>query len=531
MESDQKGILSVINIFPVNPKTKEIRKLRRRRSIVREFSLNTSMHGIPGIARSESVQNRIFWTIIFLIFASIMFFFIIQAIRAYFDYPTQTSVSIISERQQQFPALTFCNAGAFRYDKFIGPFLNYVNNLNLTNVMNADSSGSIQTQLMRSYLPFIINQGQSIEPFMYTLDTMMIDCQFEQTSCSAKDFISFYSSAYGRCFTFNAKTKNSSLHYNYMSSDVSKLTVRLYLYSYQYVSLITEGMGMMAMVHDNEQLPLIERAGMTLAPGFKHRLTFTKKTVYSLPSPYSSCTNEIPLAMKIMFDQYEGADYTYSEDICYIICAQAYIYDQCGCVFPGQWNARSIVLPGTNKVVLAPLCNASDSCFAIAMHNFDSTPSIHDDYCSYCSQQCSITNFIVKSSIMTTPSEWLMTTIKNFVENSSVPLASDWSTQWREHIRTSYLSLELSGESTLIENYTETASMGFVDVISNVGGQTGLWIGISFLSLMEVIEMLYRLIRYHIYLVRRGLTKNTNVPNTPKPDYDIDSIRIKDSKN
>ncbi|CAF4410788.1 unnamed protein product, partial [Adineta steineri] len=30
---------------------------------------------------------------------------------------------------------------------------------------------------------------------------------------------------------------------------------------------------------------------------------------------------------------------------------------------------------------------------------------------------------------------------------------------------------------------------------SNVGGQTGLWIGISFLSLMELAEMIYRLIR------------------------------------
>lgn len=34
---------------------------------------------------------------------------------------------------------------------------------------------------------------------------------------------------------------------------------------------------MIGLVHDNTELPLIEKAGMTLAPGFKHRLTFTKK--------------------------------------------------------------------------------------------------------------------------------------------------------------------------------------------------------------------------------------------------------------
>ncbi len=82
----------------------------------------------------------------------------------------------------------------------------------------------------------------------------------------------------------------------------------------------------MAMVHDNTQLPLIQRGGMALAPGFKHRLTYTKKTIFSLPPPYSQCTEEIPLAMQAMFNNYGGAQYAYSEDICQIICEQAYTY-------------------------------------------------------------------------------------------------------------------------------------------------------------------------------------------------------------
>ena len=48
----------------------------------------------------------------------------------------------------------------------------------------------------------------------------------------------------------------------------------------------------------------------------------------------------------------------------------------------------------------------------------------------------------------------------------------------------------------MIENLTQQPSMTAVDVISNVGGQTGLWIGISFLSIMEIVEMLFRLGRH-----------------------------------
>lgn len=35
-------------------------KRRRRRSIIRNFCLNTSAHGLPGIARSQSIWNRLF---------------------------------------------------------------------------------------------------------------------------------------------------------------------------------------------------------------------------------------------------------------------------------------------------------------------------------------------------------------------------------------------------------------------------------------------------------------------------------------
>ncbi len=180
------------------------------------------------------------------------------------------------------------------------------------------------------------------------------------------------------------------------------------------------------------------------------------------------------------------------------------------------------------KAVKAPLCNETDTCFWVAMNTFDSTPSIHDQYCSYCSQQCSITNFIVKPSLAISPPEWLMGSIKAFVEDSSIPLPIDWKSKWREYIRASYLSIDLMGESTLVANYTEVPSLQIVDLISNVGGQTGLWIGISFLSLMEVIEMLYRLIRYHIYLVRRAAKRDPR--GTPKPNHDVDSVGVEVSK-
>lgn len=78
------------------------------------------------------------------------------------------------------------------------------------------------------------------------------------------------------------------------------------------------------MVHDNTELPQVENAGMLLTPGLKHRLSYKKRTSYVLPAPYTDCTTNVPRLMQALFDKYAGADYAYSQGICYVLCIQAY---------------------------------------------------------------------------------------------------------------------------------------------------------------------------------------------------------------
>jgi hypothetical protein len=85
-----------------------------------------------------------------------------------------------------------------------------------------------------------------------------------------------------------------------------------------------EAFGVVALVHDNTQLPLIEQAGIELAPGRRHKLGYGKKTTYFLRSPYTTCTDNVSFSMKAMFENYNNADYGYSETLCYQLCGQVY---------------------------------------------------------------------------------------------------------------------------------------------------------------------------------------------------------------
>ncbi len=238
-------IKHIATVFPVNAEAlKPDPTAHRRRSIIREFSLNTSTHGIPGIARSQSMHNCIFWTASLLIFTGIMLYFVIESILAYFEYPTQTLVSIVVEWPQAFPAVTICNYSPLCYDRFIGPFLNYTNSLNLTNTNDTTTFSAAQASYIRDFLQYKLNQNESLNDFSFPLSSMLMRCTFNGLDCSADNFTSFISTAYGVCYTFNAKLKNTingGVRNSGDNGGSGYLALGLYAHSHQYVPYATPG--------------------------------------------------------------------------------------------------------------------------------------------------------------------------------------------------------------------------------------------------------------------------------------------------
>ena len=185
-------------------------------------------------------------------------------------------------------------------------------------------------------------------------------------------------------------------------------------------------------------------------------------------------------------------------------------YRKCGCVDPKKWSARTVVLPGTNRTIEAPLCNSSNTCYQAANLEFFNSSSIRDQSCPDCTQACSSVDFLVTPSSVPAPNPTLAASIKNLVEQQGVALLQNWNTDWQSEVTNNYVALEVVCQSLLVENVTQQPLIGAVDVLSNIGGQAGLWIGISFLSIMEFIEMFTRLVRYQFQAIRARPGRNMN---------------------
>lgn len=158
-------------------------------------------------------------------------------------------------------------------------------------------------------------------------------------------------------------------------------------------------------------------------------------------------------------------------------------------------------------MIEAPLCSTFNQCYTTAASELVDSDILWAQYCSHCRQACQVIDFGVTMSGVNTLAETTYNSVKAFVENKSLPLATNWSQNWPDYVLNNYISFEVVCQSPLVENFNQEPTTEPVDVLSDVGGQTGLWIGVSFLSIMELVEMLFRLLRRKIYMIR-GIFNN-----------------------
>lgn len=214
-------------------------------SIIREYGLNTSAHGVPGIARSVNLVNRIFWILSTLVFSGVMIYFVVESIRNFLLYPTQIQVSVIDTLNLPFPAVTVCNYCPFRYDLFMDDYSNYTKEIMHRNDTNgSETLSEIERKYMRNFIYERINKNVSINHYFFQLEDMLLSCKFNGIQCDKNDFATFIDSRYGRCYSFNVppiSNPNKTIYKLSENGSWGFLEMEFYIHSHQYVPYWSSG--------------------------------------------------------------------------------------------------------------------------------------------------------------------------------------------------------------------------------------------------------------------------------------------------
>ena len=457
------------------------------RSIVIDYLLSTSTHGLHGVGRAHSIYNRLFWIMSFVIAIGLMFYFVVSSVLQYYAYPTQTNTEITLDRSMSFPAVTICNANPFRLDKINASLVHFFYRLHPS---NTTFDQNIANHLAYSLISDLGNRNQTEELWSigFQLSDMLLACTYNGMDCS-NAFISSFSSALGNCFTFNWKTSTPFFTIaDFGTAFVLKegLTMTFYVPRELNLPLPNYDVGLTVLLHDNVELPVPNENGLNLQPGLSHVITYHKSQTMLLPPPYTHCTSTVGVDLRALYettflDQTASSSVAYSESVCDELCEQAYIFSICSCIVPLPFFTRQ-VLTFDGKLIYANTCNplvdSQLNCVFNAEKQFAASDRLQNRWCSHCASQCVHTSFANDLSAQYGPSDtekaaWL-SILLNGSSTTAIALPNDFAQHSDHYFDRNYLKVRVTCGSKYVTEYKQVAKLSFVDTFAAIGGQTSL---------------------------------------------------------
>ena len=196
------------------------------------------------------------------------------------------------------------------------------------------------------------------------------------------------------------------------------------------------------------------------------------RTFYDKPSsPYSDCTSQSDSPIyRLLVDQFG----TYRYCTCIYYCLQLKIINKCNC--------QEASFPFINSTVR--LCSTAEDLFGCAYPQFSNF--FNGDIgtnCSFCTYECNGQTFDYYTTVNSYPSK----KYAQFLLRLSKIKAANITTY--EQLKHSVLSLNIFYEQLVYTQVEQVPSMDILTLMSGIGGTMGLFLGMSFISFLEIIEV------------------------------------------
>ncbi|KAL3084435.1 hypothetical protein niasHT_035237 [Heterodera trifolii] len=303
-------------------------------------------------------------------------------------------------------------------------------------------------------------------------DELILKCSFNQYDCDIKkDFKLYYDPTYGNCYTFN--WDRDAMVTAHRAGANYGLRVMLYANVSEYLPT-SEAVGFRITVHDKWTVPFADAFGYNAPTGFMSSFGVRMKKFFRLEPPYGHCSEGGENSESYI---YKG--YSYSIEGCHRSCTQNEVIRICGCadpLYPVPENARS--------------CKVSDP---VARDCIKNTSRMLGDLIATgalrnckCHQPCRETAYEVTYSAARWPSG-----------TTKLMECESGDNMCMEKYRTNAALVQVFYEELNYETLSESVAYSLTSLFADLGGLTGLWIGISVVSVLEVFQLIWFCTDYH----------------------------------
>ena len=431
------------------------------RRFTKYIESNTT-HGVLHIFVGKSLIRRLFWAVVVIASAAVCLYNISDRIIYLASSPTSTTISTSRpENGISFPAVTVCNLNFGRRDKLqelsenITNFLDSLSTLDLTDRQDLNSCEYISSNLLNS-----LEDVTSLEDLAYISRHLPQDfiqaCTFMGLPCLDEYFTPTIT-RFGLCYTFNdgyftngttLRTEGIGVRYGL----TMLLNVQQDLYS------ISDGTsaGVKIDIYDPDVPPEPFERGIAVPTGTNAFIGLRQRQITD-SSNSRKCTDP---EETVNFNFLNG-EFGYSEPACRIDCYYTAIANNCSCV-----EAPESYPPDTARYEGLRSCTLADSCCAAEQ-------TLAANACE-CATACNYTVYEKTISYSTFPANYALN-----------------ETHEDYFSRDNSVAVNVYFETLNIQVETTSDAYGAVALLSDIGGQLGLFLGASVISVVEFLVWLF----------------------------------------
>jgi hypothetical protein len=419
-------------------------------------------------------------------------------------------MEFIRHASLEFPTVTICNKSPLNTNDE-----NFVKFKKIFDGLKQNFYGKVKgTQNINNYMlffqqysklqVFLLSNNTEKKKMSYSVDDMLINCQFNSIGCSKKDFEYYYTNSYGNCYKFN-----SGLDWNNNKIDIKSstnpgrqnaLNFILYTGKPNDEYLFQKSDGIILFIHNSTTIPLTQLEGISLSPGYETDIVINQVEFNRLSKPYSDCIIDTSSPNSFDSNLYKSTFNSikvYRQKFCLQLCYQEYLIEKCNCSDINAPTLSGLDQPcaTTEKLV----------CAFFKYNEFYNGTNLNQKCINDCPQECFSMQYNLFKSQSGYPSifysEMLVAYEKNSIRNLST----------YDDVKTSTLSVNIYFDDLIKTTLIEIPSKTTEQLVSDIGGLTGLCIGTSFLSIIEIFELLFEVIHY---LIKTHNYKNKTTSRT-----------------
>lgn len=416
----------------------------------------------------------------------------IKSTQDYFNYEVNTQISTERLSSIEFPSVTFCNKNILKINNNTDPKvldgLIFLKKL-LEDEMNETLySGDLLTKA-KYYITFGMKKSFSKEELFnsgYQIDEMLIYCKYNGIRCAKNEFEYFYKEELGNCYKFNSgiNLTGSEIPKKRLSTSGKTNGLRLELYlgypsvDYSFLS----STGALIFIHNSSSKYLSDKEGISVPIGFMTDIGINQVFINKLPKPFGNCIENVESLNGFNSDFYRLTVQNmnkYEQKYCLQFCYQSYLISKCNCY--------DVTFPNLN----ATPCQL-DECVTSTFNSFYSSDLSLKCFDS-CPPECNSIEYNFQLSHSDFPSPYYSNIL---IKYDKMNRSFRNYTTYNE-VRSSVLAVNVYYNDIAFTIIDEVPSKSTAQFFSELGGILGLYIGVSLLSFVEILEMGFKIFQLY----------------------------------